>query len=539
LFSDELLLTPSAARILSRCSLSSETQKLDEIAGQLVVACLEEESLAGAILRNAGIEMALLQDAVSIRPTVRSDDAPQEFIMKIEPDTLPAPSLAFLNIAAGYAHQEIESNGISSEHLLAAVFEFESPVRAILESRGLTVDSIADAFEETHSAVSTPLPISVSFDLNDPIEPFTLPAEPSVFSAEPARVLDACMNRAREGLRVLEDYARFVCDNASVVERLKTLRHRLADSERQLAVQSGSIVSSSTSLNARDVAADVGTQLTAEQELCRSSLDEIVHANARRVQESLRSLEEFGKLVSSAFAQEMKQLRYESYQIHQLMLTDSGTHPAARSSRKQRLERSRVCVLVTESGCRRPWKDVVNACLDGGADLIQLREKQLDDSELLERAGWTAEKCRASGALGIVNDRADIALLSGADGVHLGQDDLSVPQVRSLIGSDVLIGLSTHCFDDIRSAQELDADYLGVGPVYPSKTKDFDSWPGLELLQDATNCALPWFAIGGIMQSNIADVVAAGCRRVAVSAAVIAEDKPDKTVAQLIRLLAG
>jgi thiamine-phosphate pyrophosphorylase len=537
LFSDDLCLTPSAARILSRCCLSNKKQMLDELAGQLVVACLDEESLAGAILRDAGINRAMVQEAFTIPSMIRSNQVPQEFTQKIDPTTLPAPSIAFLNIAAGFAHQEIESNGISSEHLLAAVFEFESPMRSFLESHELSAESLIEALGKTQSAVSMPLPISVSFDLDESTESPPLQTKPHVTSVSPARVIDACMNRAREGLRVLEDYARFVTNNVTVVDRLKTLRHRLADSDRQIAMRSESISSSNNRLNARDVGADVGTQLTGDQELRRSSMDDIVHANARRVQESLRSLEEFGKLVSTEFALKMKQLRYDSYQIHQLMLADSNTQQAVTSARRQRLKNSQICVLLTESSCHLPWQDVVRSCLDGGADIIQLREKHLDDSQLLDRAFWITETCHAADALSIVNDRPDIALLSAADGVHLGQDDLSADQARRLLGPDYLIGLSTHNLDEIKTARTISADYLGVGPVYQSKTKDFDSWVGLELIHEASKCELPWFAIGGIEISNINAVTAAGGRAIAVSAAVIAGDSPDQAVAQLIHAM--
>lgn len=534
LFSDDLLLTPSAARILGRCSLSSKDRRLDEIAGQLVIACLEEESLAGAVLRNAGIDATMLQDVLPNWPKAQLSATADEINLQLNPESLPAVSIAFLNIAAGFAHREIESNGISSEHLLAAVFEFDSPVRTILTSHGLSAEAIVRSFGETHSTIRKPLPIAVSFDLDDPSEPAAFEPPTPVASHNPARVLDVCMNRAREGLRVLEDYARFVCDHAIAVDRLKTLRHRLADSERQLTTRTESAHPSDKQLVARDVAGDVGTEFTAKQELSRSNAHAIVHANARRVQESLRSLEEFGKLVSSEFAREMKQLRYESYQIHQLLLTDSASYPARRSARRSRLGNSRLCVLVTESGCTLPWKEVVRRCLDGGADIIQLREKNLDDCELLQRASWLSETCRSAAALAIINDRPDIALLGNADGVHLGQDDLTVDQTRQLIGDDLLIGLSTHSFDDIQSAQKLNADYLGVGPVFPSTTKNFRSWVGLELLRDATSSELPWLAIGGIQPSNINDVVEAGSLRVAVSAAVIAADKPEHVVAQLI-----
>jgi len=166
--------------------------------------------------------------------------------------------------------------------------------------------------------------------------------------------------------------------------------------------------------------------------------------------------------------------------------------------------------------------------------MIQLREKQLDDQELLARARWLTEACDFANALCIINDRPDIAQLSGADGVHLGQDDCRVGAARQLIGPDHLIGLSTHSPEDINSADALAADYLGVGPVFPSVTKTFDRFPGLELISEAASSTKPWFAIGGIDQSNIHEVAGAGAKRTAVSSVVIAADKPDD-VAHILR----
>ncbi|MCA9028859.1 MAG: thiamine phosphate synthase, partial [Planctomycetaceae bacterium] len=130
---------------------------------------------------------------------------------------------------------------------------------------------------------------------------------------------------------------------------------------------------------------------------------------------------------------------------------------------------------------------------------------------------WTA----AAGALFIVNDRPDIAALSQADGVHLGHDDMTVREARQIIGAGALIGVSTHNIDQARQAVLVGADYLGVGPTFPSTTKQFTNFPGLTFIREvATEITRPWFAIGGITSENLPEVIDAGASRIAVSGAI-------------------
>jgi thiamine-phosphate pyrophosphorylase len=144
---------------------------------------------------------------------------------------------------------------------------------------------------------------------------------------------------------------------------------------------------------------------------------------------------------------------------------------------------------------------------------------------------WT----RKAGVLFVVNDRPDIARLVEADGVHLGQDDLPVADARRVVGPDALIGVSTHSIAQVRQAVLDGADYIGIGPVFPSATKEFEHFPGLGFVRAATaETTLPAFALGGIGPGNLGEVVAAGARRVAVGAAVARADDP-QTAARLLR----
>ena len=174
----------------------------------------------------------------------------------------------------------------------------------------------------------------------------------------------------------------------------------------------------------------------------------------------------------------------------------------------------------------------VEAALRGGVDIVQLRDRTLPDRDLLAYARMLAALVHEHGGVFLVNDRADIALLSGADGVHVGQDDVSPRDVRRLCGDELLIGLSTHSEQQIATAA--DVDYLGVGPVFATPTKPGRPSVGLELVRHAAaRVELPWFAIGGIDAANGAAVAAAGATRAAVVRAITHAADPRAAAAAL------
>ena len=170
--------------------------------------------------------------------------------------------------------------------------------------------------------------------------------------------------------------------------------------------------------------------------------------------------------------------------------------------------------------------------------MLQLRDKSLDDRQLIERARLLREATSAAGALLIVNDRPDVARLARADGVHLGQEDLSVKDVRWIVGPEALVGVSTHSIEQARQAVLDGANYLGVGPTFPSGTKQFAEFPGVALLRAvATEIRLPAFAIGGIDRENLDQVLDAGFHRVALGGAVTAAKVPATVVREMRRHL--
>jgi thiamine-phosphate pyrophosphorylase len=337
-----------------------------------------------------------------------------------------------------------------------------------------------------------------------------------------ARILDANLNRAREAARVLDDYARFARNDRVLSDVAKQFRHDLASAADLLPAE--------TLLAARDTPGDVGTELTAAGEFTRTDPAHVAHVNLKRLQESLRSLEEFGKLLSPGFAQRVERLRYDAYTLERSF----ATGPAVRD----RFAAAKLYVLITESQCELGWERTVREAAAGGATAFQLREKAMPDKALLARAKVFRQLTRELGVLFVVNDRPDIAALADADGVHLGQDDLPVAAARRIVGPDVAIGVSTHTGDQVRQAVLAGADYLGVGPTFPSPTKAFDHFPGPGFVAEAVALtALPAFALGGVTARNVPDVVTAGGSRVAVASAVTAAADPRAAAAAILAAL--
>ncbi len=337
------------------------------------------------------------------------------------------------------------------------------------------------------------------------------------------RILDANANRAREALRLLEEYARFCLNDAALAESAKSLRHGLAASLARL--PQGLLAAN------RDTPGDVGTAISTAEELTRPDVRSVVIAAGKRLSEALRCLEEYGKVLDVDFARAAQTLRYRGYELESRL--------AARLD-GSRGRQWRLCILLTESLCRKPWREVLTAVLEAGADCIQLREKSLGDSELLDRAAHIVEACRSFGASSIINDRPDLALLAGADGVHVGQTDLAPADIRRLAGDQLLIGVSTSCIEEARAARDAGAAYCGLGPMFPSATKAKPRLAGVAYLREfLEEITLPHLAISGITPENIAALVEAGVRGVAVSSAVCAAENPGAIVRSLLNRLDG
>lgn len=345
------------------------------------------------------------------------------------------------------------------------------------------------------------------------------------------RILDANANRAREALRVMEDAARFLLDDAALAEPIKQLRHDLA-----------AALSAIPNLEAhRDTPGDVGTTISTTAEQSRAGVADVTLAAGKRLSEALRSIEEFTKTLPppsagradfsphTPIAPQIEQLRYRGYEIERRL---NAAFAAGRA------KQWRVCLLLTESLCKLPWREVLDQALDAGVDCVQLREKDLDANEWLDRASHVAERCRGAGAASIINDRPDLAFLSGADGVHLGQTDLPPAEIRKLVGTQLLIGVSTSNLAEAHAAKAAGADYVGVGPMFPTTTKHKPVLAGPAYLRDYLAeeklRGLPHLAIGGITPDNLSELIAVGVRGIAVSSVVCGAANPNDVAKQLL-----
>jgi len=191
------------------------------------------------------------------------------------------------------------------------------------------------------------------------------------------------------------------------------------------------------------------------------------------------------------------------------------------SDRRERLARARLYLV-----CDRRPERFLRAALAGGVDVLQLRDKDASDDEVLAAAPVFRRAADDAGALFVINDRPDLARAADADGVHVGQDDGPVAAARAIVGADRIVGRSTHSPDQIAPAG--DADYIAVGPVHATPTKPGRPAVGLQLIRHAAAHAPdPWFAIGGIDPGNVGEVVAAGARRIVVVRAITEAEDPE------------
>ncbi|MEM9804723.1 MAG: thiamine phosphate synthase [Cyanobacteria bacterium P01_D01_bin.56] len=324
------------------------------------------------------------------------------------------------------------------------------------------------------------------------------------------RILDANLDRAREGLRILEEWCRFGLNDGELTEKIKHFRQTLGGWHSDPIRQS------------RDTPGDPGTGLSHPQEEQRDTLQTVVQVNCCRVQEALRVLEEYGKLHSVDMASGAKQMRYQLYTLESQLLGHTL---------RQRLVKARTYLVTSPS---EQLVAIVEAALKGGVDIVQYREKSADDEIRLQLAAQLKDLCHRYHSLFIVNDRVDIAAAVGADGVHLGQQDLPMEAARRILGPWPIVGRSTTNPAEMDRAIKEGADYIGVGPVYATPTKPGKAASGYEYIRYAVdNAPMPWFAIGGIDLTNVAAVREAGAPGVAIVRAIMQADDPAQATREL------
>jgi len=331
------------------------------------------------------------------------------------------------------------------------------------------------------------------------------------------RIIDANFNRAREATRLMEEYCRFALNSSELSNRAKTLRHRICDTVARL---DANII-----ITARNVHTDVGRGMTVQGQLVRRNLQDCFTAAAKRLTEALRVLAETTQTLKPDVAKVLEQLRFDAYSLEKDTLTKSST--------AKRFSSVRLYVLInaTAGSTDSQILRLSAACVAGGADCIQLRAKGIIDKKTYELAGKIVILCKKAGVISIVNDRVDIAAAVGADGVHLGQDDLPLEQGRKLQLEPMIFGISTHSIDQLKSAIDQRPDYVSLGPAFATGTKPGAAPAGPKYINDAmrllADTAIGHVAIGGITVDNIEEVIRAGAKNIAVCAAVSKAADPE------------
>jgi thiamine-phosphate pyrophosphorylase len=341
---------------------------------------------------------------------------------------------------------------------------------------------------------------------------------------QPLRIIDANLNRSSEGLRVLEDVARFLLNDAELSQRLKTLRHDLARETKSLRVGF---------LSSRDSEHDIGHPYLAppgEKKLDIKTtppqgLLDLATANAKRVEESLRVVEELAKLPELS-----SRLNSASFENSRFALYALERDLISRISRRDKIERisGLYVILDRQFLTGRDELDIAGQIIEGGARVIQLRDKSRfyrdKKGELLIVAQRLKELCSQAGVLFIINDYLDLAMAVDADGLHIGQEDLPLPVVRRQLPIDKIVGCSVTTLSQATKAQNEGADYIAVGSIFPTTTKKEAVVVGVDTLKELKQIvSTPVVAIGGITENNIGEVVAAGADAVAVISAVLGE----------------
>ena len=514
-----LTFTAGAQRALARAarwklnSAESISFDADEIQpAALLCGLLEEpECRAAKLLAAASVDLSQVR---AQWPMLRHDTT--AVVNFAPPRCADELQQGFAEVALRRSHER-EPRLLATEHLLWGLTLIGHDTSRWLMQHGIEPEQLQPGIEQAAGQTWNDVPLDIPVDEKSQA---SRERERPVFSASETttpvadapgtstivlRIIDAATNRAREGLRVIEDYVRFALDDALLTREWKQLRHEL-----QAALEPWS---SRERLAARETSADVGTQISTPSELQRADVAQLLAANFSRVQESLRSLEEYAKLTHPVQSQQFEQLRYRTYTLHRA--TESARHG------KVDWAHARLYVLIDGRATPDEFATLAQAVIAGGADVVQLRDKQLDDRTLLARARQLRELTVGTPTRFIMNDRPDLAVLAEADGVHVGQEELTVKDARRIVGPRAVIGVSTHSLVQARQAALDGADYIGVGPTFPSPTKSFTSFTGLELLREvAAEVSLPAFAIGGITLDNLEQVLAAGFQRVAIASAI-------------------
>ena len=344
---------------------------------------------------------------------------------------------------------------------------------------------------------------------------------PNLTDAKDSRIyqiIDANLDRAREGLRVLEDWARFGLGEHDCVAKIKNYRQILGKNHLEVYKQS------------RNKIQDQCKGLTHEEQIKRKTPQQIISSNAGRVQEALRVIEEFSRLHNHQLSKIASEIRYEIYTLEVDLLS------LCKCKKSVKLLKENDLYVITDQ--KENLLEIIENILIAGVKIIQYRFKTGPDKDNLQEAIKIKNLCKGYNSLFIINDRVDIALASNADGIHLGQDDLDVKTARKLLGYSKIIGKSANNETAISNALKDGCDYLGIGPVFHTSTKKDKKPLGIDKIKTLTkDLNIPWFAIGGITKNNILDLKNNGFKKVALVSQLMNSKDPKEDAIMILKEL--
>ena len=332
------------------------------------------------------------------------------------------------------------------------------------------------------------------------------------------QIIDANLDRAREGLRVLEDWARFGLGEKDCVAKIKNFRQILGKNHLEVYKQS------------RNNIEDQCKGLTHEEQFKRRNPDQIISSNAGRVQEALRVIEEFSRLKNNELSKIASEIRYEIYTLEIYLLSLSKLR------KSEEILKENDLYVITDQ--KENLLEIIEEILIAGVKIIQYRFKTGTDKDHLQEAIQIKTLCKRYNSLFIINDRVDIALASNADGLHLGQNDLGITTARKLLGYSKIIGVSANNEIDISNAIKEGCDYIGIGPVFETATKKNKKPIGIERIKTLTkDLNIPWFAIGGVTTENIAYLRSNGLKKVALVSQLMNSEDPKEEAIMILKEL--
>lgn len=340
------------------------------------------------------------------------------------------------------------------------------------------------------------------------------------------RIIDANINRAMEGIRVCEDILRFYL-NSGISAEFKKLRHRLKEYSESFPPL--------TLFKSRDVKGDAQKFIDTESEMKRSSVKEVFSANIHRVTEALRVLEETSKTLEKDNAALLQGMRFKLYDFEkEFVLKYTGVE------RRKKLKGSLYAILDSGFIGSFSYSETAKKMIRGGASVIQLRMKGETTSHIFKTAKEVAKICHKSEVLFIMNDFPDIAILAGADGLHLGQDDIPLNEARKILPEGMIIGISTHSPEQAMDTLKDCPDYIALGPVFDTESKYGSLIKGigadsLKSVKEASG--VPLVAIGGITGENIKYVFNNGADSAAMISVLYNNGTIEENCRELVKLI--